>query len=282
MSMPPPSVVAAAPHRNPLPGQTVPMPGFDATTYGDGFADVYDRWYPADRATDAAVERCSELAGPGGRVLELGVGTGRLAVPLARAGHPVVGLDSSEKMLERLAERADSLPPGVLRTQRLDLASDDSWPPGPFEVVVAAFNLVCNLVDPTQQAALFRRAAAALAQGGHLVVESFIAAPVQRRERHLELREVGPHGVVLIASDTDPDGGIVTGAHVELRDGEPVRLRPWQLRITTPEELDDWAAAAGFELAAVWADWDRSVLPARGAADAVSRVACYRISSATG
>ena len=52
-------------------------------------------------------------------------------------------------------------------------------------------------------------------------------------------------GVVLIASDTDPARGIVTGQHIELRDGEPVRLRPWRLRIATPDELDSWAAAAG-------------------------------------
>lgn len=254
--------------------------GFHGATYGDGFADVYDRWYPADPSTAAAVRRLSSLAGPGARVLELGVGTGRLALPLAAAGHTVVGVDASAAMLERLAENAAGLPADAVRAVQVDLASDDAWPEGPYGLVVAAFNLVCNLVEPTHQAALFRRAAAVLVPGGHLVVETFLAAPLQHRERHLELRRVDADGVVLIASDTDPDAGVVTGSHIELRDGEPVRLRPWRLRITAPDELDRWASQAGLERVAVWSDWAGTVLADveadGGAGDAAARVACYR------
>jgi SAM-dependent methyltransferase len=233
-----------------------PPDGFGAATYGDGFAEVYDRWYPADEATDAAVARISTLAGPGGRVLELGVGTGRLAVPLAAAGHVVVGLDASASMLGRLAANADHLGPAAPTGLLVDLASEDPWPAGPFDVVVAAFNLICNVVDPLAQARVFDRAAQALAPGGHLVVETFVTESPERRERHLELREVHADGVVLIASDTDPAAGIVTGSHIELRDGELPRVRPWRLRLTSPEELDRWATEAGFALDAVHADWN--------------------------
>ena len=229
--------------------------GFAADTYGQGFADVYDRWYPSDDATTAAVGRISALAGPGGRILELGVGTGRLAVPLAELGHPVVGMDASVEMLERLGHNAAQLAPDSVRAVTGDLAAPTAWPPGPFEVVVAAFNLACNLVEPAAQAQMFVLSREVLAPGGHLVVETFLPAPVQHRERHLQVREVSAEGVVLIASDTDPAAGIVTGQHIELRDGEPVRLRPWRLRLTTPAELDGWAESAGLERPTVWHDW---------------------------
>jgi SAM-dependent methyltransferase len=255
-------------------GDGADQDGFAADTYGRGFADVYDRWYPSDPATSAAVERISALAGPRTAVLELGVGTGRLAVPLARSGHTVVGLDSSTEMLERLARNAEGVPFGSVQGQRIDLAGEDPWPPGPFAVVVAAFNLVCNLVDPFAQARLFERAAAVLDPGGHLVVETFLAAPLERRQRHLEVREVRADAVVLIASDTEPDSGIVTGSHIELRDGEPVRLRPWRLRLTAPDELDGWAAAAGLHRVAQWQDWDGT--PHEQDASASTRIGVYR------
>lgn len=251
--------------------QDRPEPEFAAATYGRGFADVYDRWYPADADTDAAVGRLSELAGAHGRVLELGVGTGRLAVPLAVRGHRVVGMDASTDMLERLAQNAahlgDAAPEPVLG----DIADPSAWPAGEFDLVVAAFNLICNVVDPRAQREVFAAAGAALAPGGHLVVETFLPAPVDRRERRLQVREVHAEGVVLIASDTDPVAGIVTGQHIELRDGEPVRLRPWRLRMTAPDELDEWAAAAGLARVAEWADW-------RGTPDepATGRIAVYR------
>jgi SAM-dependent methyltransferase len=252
--------------------------GFAADTYGQGFADVYDRWYPADPATSAAVQRISSLAGPGAAVLELGVGTGRLAVPLARAGHSVVGLDASGEMLEQLARNGSGLPEGALRAHRVDLGADDPWPPGPYAVVVAAFNLVCNLVDPVAQARLFERAAAVLGPGGHLVVETFLAAPLEQRQRHLEVREVRADGVVLIASDTEPDTGVVTGSHIELRDGEPVRLRPWRLRLTAPDELDTWAAHAGLERVAQWQDW--AGMPHDPEAPSAARIGIYRAGGA--
>jgi SAM-dependent methyltransferase len=248
--------------------------GFAAATYGRGFADVYDRWYPADDATTAAVEHISRLAGPSGRVLELGVGTGRLAVPLAERGHQVVGMDASSEMLEQLAANAAHLPDGAVRALLCDLAEPSSWPAERPSVVVAAFNLVCNLTDPAAQARLFISATAVLAPGGHLVVETFLPAMVERRERHLQVREVRADAVVLIASDTDPDAGIVTGQHIELRDGEPVRLRPWRLRLTTPAELDRWAAEAGLERVAVWQDW--TGVDSTGDDGDPTRIAVYR------
>ena len=258
---------------------------FGPGTYGGGFADVYDEWYPPDRSSADAVAWLATLAdtaaGGPARVLELGVGTGRLAVPLAAAGHGVTGLDASPEMLERLAAHAAEA--GV-RVQPVlgDLATPADWPPGPFDLVVAAFNLVCNLGSTQDQAAMFAAAASVLAPGGHLVVEAFLPATVEPAERRLEVREVRVDRVVLIASQVDEEG-LVHGPHIELRDGQPVRLRPWRLRPTSPVELDRHAEAAGLEVLERRDDWAGPPLEAAASSEddpqrwgATTRVTTYR------
>jgi SAM-dependent methyltransferase len=222
-------------------------PPTDAATYGRSFADVYDEWYPADDATVAAVDVVAELAGPGGRVLELGVGTGRLALPLAACGLAVTGIDAAPEMLDRLATKD----PGAVVSRALaDVGAPEGegpyapWPEGPFDVVLAACNLVCNLPDVRRQAACVTGAASRLRRGGHLVVEAFVPAPLVAGPQ-VAASEVRSDAVVLIATDADPTTGVVSGQHVELRDGEPVRLRPWRIRVATPDEIDGWAASAG-------------------------------------
>lgn len=259
-----------------------PADGFGPDTYGRSFADVYDLWYPPDDSTEVAVRYISSLAGPGGIVLELGVGTGRLAMPLAAAGHRVIGLDSSPEMLELLRRKSadDGRAPAV-ESHLVDLADSGArWPEGPVDVVVAAFNLICNMIDPSAQEALFRRSAELLSPGGHMVVETFLSEPVEEHGRHIELREVTVDAVVLIASDTDPTSSVITGQHIELRDGEPVRLRPWQLRVTSPDELDRWAAAAGLETAAVRCDWNELADDVDDSThQSATRIAVYRKAS---
>lgn len=247
---------------------------FTAATYGESFADVYDDWYPADQETEEVVRRVTELAGSGANILELGVGTGRLALALAAQGHRVVGIDSSADMLQRLRTKlaADPAAASLVRPFEVDMAHADAWPDGPFDVVLAACNLVCNLTDPVQQRELFRSAATALAPGGWCLVEAFLPAPVDGRSRDLAVREVTADRVVMIATDTDPSTGVVTGQHIELVDGMPVRLRPWQIRPTRPRELDRWARDAGFELHGRDADWAGTPFVADGAA----QVSSYR------
>ena len=244
-------------------------PGFDAGTYGQSFADIYDAWYPADHSTQAAVDYLSLLAsevlsesvvaepvlagaGPRPRIFELGVGTGRLALPLALAGNQIQGMDSSAAMLEQLQKK-----PGASNIKLVlgDVADPAAWPEGPFELVVAAFNLLFNLSEEATQAALFRSAAQALSENGRFVVEAFIPAPLDANERRLAVREVSAASVVLIATDATAATGEVIGQHIELRDGEPVRLRPWKIRVATPTQIDALAATAGLELQHRHADW---------------------------
>ena len=246
---------------------------FDATTYGRSFADVYDDWYPSDASTQDAVDHLDALVGRRpADLLELGVGTGRLALPLAARGHRVTGADASADMLARLTAKHDATDPpitGVLA----DVARRDEWPAGPFDVVLAAFNMVFNLTDPVSQASLFTSAYDVLRPGGSFVVECFVPAPPRTgAARLLELRSVELDRVVLIATESDAETSVVTGQHIELRDGEPVRLRPWQIRAVSPAELDRWACAAGFAVASRSCDWRGTPFDA----DSSAHVSVYR------
>jgi SAM-dependent methyltransferase len=243
--------------------------------YGESFAEVYDRWYPrhevATAITDALV--------PSGRrrLLELGVGTGALAIPLAAAGWEVTGVDSSSSMLELFEAKRRA---GTGSERRLevtatlgDAADPATWPPGPFDVVLAAWNLVTNLADRAAQASLFRGAADAMAPEGRLVVESFVPSPPPRRERRVAVGSPHAGSSVRIHTDADPATTSVVGRHVELASGS-VTVRTWRLCWITTSELDELARDAGLVLCERHEDW-------RGTAfeplDSSHHVSWYRI-----
>ena len=225
------------------------MDGYGPTTYGDAFADVYDDWYPGVTDVGATVARIAELAGPpdgAGRVLELGVGTGRLAVPMAVAGLTVHGVDTSEAMLARLRAKD----PDRLVTVTLgDMAAE--LPPGPFDVALVAYNTLFNLTREGEQAACFAAVARSLRPGGRFVVEAFVPDPTLSGSA-VSVRSMTVDRVVLSVSVQEPSTSTAEGQFVELRDGAPVRLRPWSIRYATPAELDAMAAAAGFWLEQRW------------------------------
>jgi len=225
--------------------------GYGPASYGDGMADVYDDWYGAVGDTEAAVARLLDLAS-GGPVLELGVGTGRLALPLAAAGLEVHGIDASEAMLDRLRAK-----PGGHAVQAVvgDMADPAGWPPGPFGLVLVAVNTLFNVTTAAGQLACVCGAAERLPAGGRLVVEAFVPADDRTAGPALSVRSVAADHVVLLASTTDPDAQEVFGHFVELRDGEPVRLRPWHVRWATPAQLDAMAAQAGLVLEHRWGGW---------------------------
>src|SRR5690606_35670585 len=129
----------------------------DPAAYGDAFADVYDDWYADVSDVAGTVEAIARLAG-GGPVLELGIGTGRLALPLAAAGVEVHGVDASDAMVERLRAKpgCDAIPVLVGGFAEA-LPSVEAG----FAVVFVVFNTFLNLVAPGAQARCVERVAAA-------------------------------------------------------------------------------------------------------------------------
>lgn len=216
--------------------------------YGRSFADVYDQWYPGGDEGAAAALVLGRLR-RGARVLELGVGTGRVALQLAASGMTVSGLDASAAML---AELAGKDPDGAVVRLLADAGDPVQWEAagleGPVHGVVAGCNLLLNLVAPGAQEACIAGAARALTPGGLFFVELSSLSPPQHGGRQVEVSSVHAEAVVLISTRTDPDSGLVDGSHIELHDGEPVRLRPWSIRVLQVPQLDRWCARAGFEL----------------------------------
>jgi SAM-dependent methyltransferase len=234
--------------------------GYGPATYGEGFADVYDDWYGDLEGLDDAVATLAALAG-GGRVLELGVGSGRLAIPLAAGGTEVWGVDASPAMLDRLAAApGGSAVHGVLGDMADPsgaLAAAGGEPGDGFAVVALAFNTFFLLAGEGAQRRCLEACAGLLAPGGCLVVEAYVPAdPPKDAETVLEPRAVALDRVVFTVSTHRPAEQVVHGQHVELRE-TGVRLRPWVLRYLTPGQLDDLAAGVGLRRRDRWGSWDR-------------------------
>ncbi len=220
------------------------MRGYDHRSYGEGFADVYDEWYADVTDVDATVTRIVDLAGGDGRVLELGVGTGRLAVPMANAGLQVVGIDSSEAMLAKLRERDTA---GTVDAILGDIAVE--LPAGPFDAVLVAYNTIFNLLGEQDQPRLFQHVVERLAPDGVFVVEAFVPhADASDGSSEVTVKAMSIDQVVLSVSVNRPDEQLAEGQFVQFSESGGVRLRPWSIRWATPIQLDAMAAEAGLRL----------------------------------
>lgn len=246
------------------------MDGYDRSTYGDRFASVYDDWYGDITDVDACAALVADLAdlghdAGGGPVLELGVGTGRLAIPLAALGVQVVGVDSSTAMLDQLVAKPGGDAVEVVRGDMADPPLGDRS----FAAVFVAYNTLFNLIDPEDQRRCIAAAAERLLPGGSLVIEAFVPGP-GRAEEAVSPRTITADRVVLSVSRSDPERQEAMGQYVDITEAG-TKLRPWHIRWSTLDELDGWAAAAGLELADRWADWSRTPFDA----DAPAHVSRY-------
>jgi SAM-dependent methyltransferase len=147
------------------------MKGYGPETFGERMADVYDTWYGtrlAQATTLASVEVLADLAA-GGTVLDLAIGTGRVALPLAARGLSVHGIDASEAMVAKLREKpgGDAVP--VTIGDFADVAVE-----GAFDPVFVVFNALFNLTCQDDQVRCFQNVARHLTARGVFVVEALI------------------------------------------------------------------------------------------------------------
>ena len=224
---------------------------YDVTTYGEAIAERYDELY-AGMDPAGAVELLAALAN-GGRVLELGIGTGRIALPLSARGLDVTGVDSSPAMVARLRAK-----PGAERIRVVDGDFADVAVQGTFAVVFVAFNTLFCLPSQEQQVRCFRSVAARLAPGGVFVVEAFVPDPTRFDQgQTLRTQAVELDRVFLEATRHDRAKQTLESQLVILSSAG-TRLYPIHLRYAWPTELDLMAQLAGMRLRERWGGWSRS------------------------
>ena len=235
--------------------------------WGQEVADVYDvtaaPMFEPD-VLDPAVALLAELAA-GGPVLELAIGTGRVALPLSARGIEVHGIELSEPMAAKLQEKpgADAISVTIGDMARTRV-------PGSFRLVYLVWNAIMNVTTQHEQVAVFENAAAHLEPGGRFVVE--VGVPQLRRMPPTELGRVFSIDPDHVGIDTLDDlvGQIQSSHHWMRVDGRLVQhSAPY--RYVWPAELDLMARVAGMRVQDRWADWHRAPFTS----DSESQVAVF-------
>ena len=219
--------------------------------YDDRRAAAYDDRYRERFAeAEAAATFLAGVDRPPGPVLELGIGTGRLALPLAARGVDVHGIDASPAMVERLRAK-----PGGDRVAVVvgDFATADQLVTGPYAMAFVAFSTLFELDSQERQVHCFEAVASVLATAGVFVVEAFVP-DLSRLDQALTVTGVDDAGVRLQATRHDPVAQVVRGQTVTVGEAG-VELWPMAVRYATVPELDLMARLAGLRLRARHGGW---------------------------
>jgi SAM-dependent methyltransferase len=215
-----------------------------AARYDESSAEMFD---PA--VVDPVVDLLVELAGSG-RALELGIGTGRIALPLAQRGVPVHGIELSDAMVARLRAKPGGEDVGVTIGDFATTTVD-----GTFSVGYLVFNTIMNLTTQAAQVACFGNVAAHLEPGGCFVIE--VGVPdLQRLPSGESIRAFHVSESRWGFDEYDVAAQGLTSHHLEIVDGRVERLSI-PFRYAWPAELDLMAQLAGMTLRERWSGWER-------------------------
>jgi SAM-dependent methyltransferase len=222
------------------------MATFDPRLYGARWAEHYDEWHKGLMDDEGAVAALADFAA-GGPALEFGVGTGRLAVPLAERGVDVTGVDISPEMLAKLKEKSSAVT--VVEADMATVSLERE-----FAVAFIAFNSIFILETQEEQVELFRNAARHLRPGGRFVLETVVVKPPSPDQGKLSVVHVEADQVILSGGTTDPVTGNYRGTWMVVSpDG--TKFYPQGGRSCTHFELDLMARLAGLEREDRWGDW---------------------------
>ncbi|HEY5950260.1 MAG TPA: class I SAM-dependent methyltransferase [Kofleriaceae bacterium] len=229
----------------------------DPAFYGDTWAPIYDEVHTHLDPT-AEVEALAQLAGTG-KALELGIGTGRVAIPLAALGVAVHGIEASQAMLDRMRAKPGGADIPVTLGDFTDVAVA-----GEYAVVYIVFSTLYGLLTQEAQVACVRHAAARLAPDGVFVVAGFVPDPARfDQNQRVQVNRVEPTRVDLLFTRHDPVAQRVVSQRVVVG-AQGMQLFPVEVRYVWPSELDLMAQLAGLRLRDRWGDWRRGPYTASG------------------
>ena len=222
----------------------------DPAAYGDTWAPIYDELF-AHLDPTAAVDVLAQLAGSG-KALELGVGTGRVAIPLAARGVAVHGIEASQAMTDRMRAKPGGADVPVTLGDFTDVAVA-----GEYALIYVVFSTLYGLPTQAAQVACLRNAAARLAPGGVFVFEGFVPDPARfDANQRVQVNRLEPARVDLLFTRHDPVQQRVASQQVVVGP-QGMQLYPVEVRYVWPSELDLMAQLAGLRLRERWGDWRR-------------------------
>jgi hypothetical protein len=221
------------------------------TSFGEEAAEVYDQ---RDRREDtpATVAFLEQLAA-GGPALELAIGTGRVALPLAARGVVVDGIDFSTAMVAKLQAKPGGDQLAVTIGNFADVPV-----PGDYRLIYVVFNTLFNLLTQDDQVRCFENVASHLTADGSFVVEAFVPSYLTRlrSDQYVDAEALGVDEVTLDVGRHDPVKQLLEESHMVLT-REGVRLFPIVCRYAWPSELDLMARIAGLRLKERYSGWNR-------------------------
>jgi SAM-dependent methyltransferase len=216
----------------------------------ENWADVYDEWYSM-LDTTGAVDFIESRAN-GGPVLDVGTGTGRLAVPLAERGTAVLAVDRSPAMIAALQAKVSSadseLPLAIAHEDFSDFTSSER-----FSVVVFGFNSLCEAHTQGAQLEWLTKARKALRPDGYVVIDSWVPSHFPPSGA-VEVAKFDENQVVLKVSFHDPGSQLLSSAYLELVPNKG-RVFPMQSRYFYLSELDMMARVAGLQFVGRYSTW---------------------------
>ncbi|WP_406078341.1 class I SAM-dependent methyltransferase [Micromonospora sp. NBC_00858] len=236
----------------------------DPGLFGRLWAAGYDDGPNPDPTS--AVDFLADLADDG-PVLELAIGTGRIALPLAERGLTMHGVEASEEMLAKLRAK-----PGGEHIPVVVGDMADVGVPGPFRLAYLVYNTLFNLVDAERQADCFRNVARVLSPGGAFVVEAFVPDPRSfDSDEQLQVRAVTEDSATIRLHRYDRPAQRFIRQTITF-DGDGVHLKPFAMRYAWPHQIDAMAQQAGLRLTERYADWHRRPFDA----DSTAHISVYR------
>ena len=220
------------------------------TSFGADTAATYDDDPRGDEGETVAF--LEQLAG-GGPVLELAIGTGRIAIPLAARGLAVDGIDFSPEMVARLRAKHGG---ATIPVTMGDFA--EVGVPGPYPLIYLVYNTLFNLLTQDDQVRCFENVAIHLTDEGSFVVEAFVPSFLYRLrdDQYVDAEAIKVSEVSLDVGRHDAATQRLEETHVVLSNAG-VRLYPIVSRYSWPSELDLMARVAGLRLRNRWGGWSQ-------------------------